>query len=324
MEGLKKLILVVVVLFLVGAFFLIDKDSNNATKPSGKPIVALSTFSLYDISKHIAGDTMELVMILPAGTDPHSFEPTPKLMAKVYDSSLIVFNGAGLEPWSKGFDFKAKTIKMAKHMNLLEFKNKGEKAQSLKPMQHDHSHHHGHACNHKGIDPHYWLDIDNMILATNIITKNFIELIPSNKELYLTNQKNYVNSLQALDKEYKEILSTCQYKNIAVNHNAFSYLANKYNFNVESLTGLSSDVEPSPKDMARLIEFVNKHEIKTIFFEKFVSDKAIKSIATQTRIGVDTLQPIGNITADELERGLTYEDIMRENLVKLKKALVCN
>jgi zinc transport system substrate-binding protein len=92
---------------------------------------------------------------------------------------------------------------------------------------------------------------------------------------------------------------------------------------VEALSGLSPEAEPSAKNMVKLIEHVKEHNISTIFFESFVSDRAIKSIAKEANTKVDVLQPLGNITADEAKQNLSFEDIMRQNLTKISKALHC-
>ena len=308
MKNLKNIIFVLVVIAFIFAITTLSNKTQNGDGVS-KPMFSLSTFSLYDIAHHIAGDSVELVMILPFGVDPHSFEPTPKLMAKISNSKLVVYSGAGLEPWTDGFDFKGRVIDMSHHVKL----------RKLDP------HHHHHDKNHHSseFDPHYWLDISNMILATNLITDELIKISPQNKELYLKNRDSYIKTLNKLDDDYKKTLSSCHGDTIIVNHNAFSYMANNYNFHVEALSGLSPEAQPSAKKMIELIEHVKEHNISTVFFESFVSDKAIKSIAGEAKVSVDVLQPLGNITADEAKQKLSFEDIMRENLQKISKALKC-
>jgi zinc transport system substrate-binding protein len=162
-----------------------------------------------------------------------------------------------------------------------------------------------------------------MIKATKFITKELISLFPQNKALYEKNRDNYTAMLKNLDKLYAEKLSTCRLDTIVLNHNAFSYLAKRYNFHVEALSGLSPDAQPSAKKMTELVEHIKEHNVHTVFFESFVSDKAMKSIAKEAEVEVDVLQPLGNITADEAKQKLSYEDIMKQNLQKLSKALEC-
>lgn len=115
--------------------------------------------------------------------------------------------------------------------------------------------------------------------------------------------------------------SSCQKDTIVVNHNAFSYLGERYGFHIESVNGLSNDSMPSPEDIKHILQLIKEKDISVIFFESFASDKIIKSIAKDTGVKIDTLQPLGNITKDE--KGMTYAEIMDENIKKIKYALEC-
>lgn len=278
-----------------------------------KPMVAVSTFSLYDITKHISGDTLQIINIIPFGVDPHSYEPTPKSMVDISKSELVLYSGAGLEPWTDGFAFENRVIDMSKHITLRE----------LNEHEHEHHDYHDNQCAHSKIDPHYWLDFSNMATAASMITKELIKISPSDELLYLTNRDNYLKMLEKLDADYKQNLSSCKLDTLIVNHNAIGYLSKKYGFHVESLSGFSPEAEPSAKSMARLISHVKEHAISTVFFETFVSDRAIKNIASEAHVAVDVLQPLGNITADEAKKNLTYKEMMYLNLEKISKALEC-
>ena len=132
-----------------------------------------------------------------------------------------------------------------------------------------------------------------------------------------------MNRLKQLDNDYDKALKSCKLKSIVTNHNAFSYISNKYGFHVEALSGLSPETEASAKDIMRIMEHIKEDGVSTIFFESFVSDKAMKSIAKDVDVNIDVLEPLGNITADEAKNNATYESIMRKNLTKLSKALMC-
>ncbi len=298
-------------IFMAAASIFILFISLSAKEPTQKPTVAASTFSLYDISKRIAGESAEVFMILPFGVDAHSYELTPKEMIKINKSALVLYNGAGLEPWIKGFSFKNRAVDMSKHVELRE-------------LESDHEHNHKDTHNsHHNIDPHYWQDPLNMIKAAENIAKELAELFPQNRDFYIKNRDSYIDMLKKLDADYKKSLSSCKLDTIIVNHDAFSYLAHRYGFHVEALSGLSPEAEPSAKNMMKIIEHVKEHKVGTLFFESFASDRAIKSIAKEAKVKVDMLQPLGNITADEAKANLSYEDIMRKNLQKISQALEC-
>ncbi len=310
MKNSKRIIFIIVVGVFLMVLALINQDKERV---DSKKIVAVSTFSLYDITKHIARDTLDIVTILPFGVDPHSYEPTPKLMAEIEKSSLVIYSGAGLEPWTHGFVFKTKVIDMSQHVTLREL--------GSDEMHEDHHHHHEEG--HDAIDPHYWLSFSNMKNATNLITEELIHVSPENEAFYLQNRDDYLKTLTKLDIAFKEKLSSCALNTIVVNHNAFGYLASEYGFHVESLSGLSPEAQPNAKNIIRLIEIIKEHNASTVFFESFASDRAMKSIAEEAHVEVGVLQPLGNVTADEASKKLTYADMMTQNLFKLSKALSC-
>lgn len=316
----KNIIFTLIIILATFALLQSNEDKNLVTD-NNKALISVSTFSIYDATKHIAGETVEISMILPFGVDTHSYEPVPKEVVRLYESDLVIYSGAGLEPWISGYEFKNNSINMSLHVDLKEIGKHDDEHHHEEHHEHDHEEHHDEATT---FDPHYWLDLQNMIKVANRITKELVALFPQNKELYTQNRDDYIKMLNKLDDDYKARLSSCKANTIVVNHNAFSYLSSRYGFEVEALSGLSPEAEPSAKNMANLIEHVKEHKLKTIFFESFVSDKAIKSIANEAKVGVDVLQPLGNITADEAKKRLTYEDIMRSNLEKIQKALECH
>jgi len=309
--NLKNTIFILIIILFLFQMLVMKQDAQIA-RDNQKPNVAVSTFSLFDITKNIAGDTVNIIQILPFGVDVHAYEPNPKQVAKLYDSDLVIYSGANLEPWCKNFEFKNKVLNISKLVNL--------KTLDEEDSDHEEEHHH-HGDN--AVDPHYWLDIDNMVRAAISISEELINLNPQKKKNYEENKNLYISKIKKLDNEYKKQLSSCSKETILVNHNAYSYLANRYNFSVEALSGLSPDAMPSAKSMINLIEHIKEHKVKTIFFESFASDKAIKSISNEAKIDVEVLHTLGNITAGESHLNLSYEDIMRENLNKISNALEC-
>lgn len=301
--------IVIISIFLIPFVFLACSKEKAIEK--SKPRVALSTFVLYDIASHIAEDKIELIRIIPAGVEIHSFEPTPQTIANIETSDLVLYNGAGLEPWLDSFTFKNKAVGVGDYIRLKNL------------TQEEHSHDDHSNCSHSTLDSHIWFDIDNMKQITQIITYEFISLDPSNKMLYLDNRDKYIEMLDRLDRSYKNALQSCSLDTIITNHNAFSYLSSKYGFNIKTLSGLSPEAEVSPKDVIRTMKDIQTNNVAVVFFEDFGSDKAMKSLAEQVNVKVDSLHPLGNITKDDVEKNYTYEDIMLRNLEKISGALHC-
>lgn len=307
--NLKNTIYIIIILASLLKIIFFQDDLNSENEKS-KPSVVLSTFALYDSAKYIAGDNIGISMVLPFGADAHSFELTPKIMSKIEDSSLFVFTGVSLEPWISKISSK-NSIDMSKHVKLI----------SLEDEECGDEDHEDHHHNESATDPHYWLDLKNMIKITEILKEELIKISPQNRDLFQKNADKYSNTLRTLDEKYKQQFNLCKKDTIIVNHNAFSYLSKNYDFHVESLSGLSPQMMPSPKDIKHIHETIKEHNITTVFFESFVSNKVIKSIAKDLNVNVDVLQPLGNITKDEI--GKSYADLMDINVQKITKSLEC-
>jgi len=308
MKNFKIIAILLIVIFVSLEVFVLDSSPKTENE---KPIVTVSTFALYDVTKYIAGESVSVKNILPFGTDPHSFELTPKIMAGIEKSTLVFYSGAGLEPWIEKIHFKAKTVDMSQYV-------------LLRKIEEDKEHHHEHHASHGGLDPHYWLDFENMQKVASKVTKELILLSPENEKQYVEKKDRYLSMLKELDNQYKKVLLSCKVKNVILNHNSIGYLADKYNFHSESLSGLSPEAVPSPSDIKRILLEIEKDGVDTIFYENFVNAKVIDSIAKDAEVKVDVLQTLGNITADQAAKSATYKELMQENLLKLSKAMQCN
>jgi zinc transport system substrate-binding protein len=268
--------------------------------------IVVSTFAIYDIVSHIAKKNFSVYMLIEPGKEIHEYEPTPKDVVRLKNASLFIYSGAGLEPWVEKFkQYPKKSLDLSKFVKL-------KKA----------DHHHNHT--HSAYDPHYWLDFSNMKIATKVITKELIALMPTKKDIFIKNEKQYLKMLDNLDVEFKKELLACKKDTIVVNHNAYGYLAKRYGFKIESLVGLSPEAQPNPKIIQNSLKEIKSKGIKVLFSEAFENNSVLKSIAKDAKVTIDTLQPLANLTNDEAKKNLTYKDIMLQNLKKLKNALECN
>ncbi|WP_304545286.1 metal ABC transporter substrate-binding protein [Sulfurimonas microaerophilic] len=313
---MKNLKIVLALLSLVVVVLILTTGSNEQ-KLSSKPLVTTSNFAIYDLTKHIGGDKIELVNILPFGVDPHSFEPTPKIVAKLEKSKLFFYSGDVLEPWAQHLASEVHKLNMSKYVTL---KTLEEEDEDHDDEDEEHEAHHQH---HGAYDPHYWLDIDNMKQLSFVVTEQLSKVDPKNKHYFEKNKEQYIKQLDQLDGAYKQQLLECKLDTIIVTHNAFSYLADRYGFKVESLTGLSTEAQPSAEDVKHLLQEIKEKNIQVVFFENFANNKNIQTIADDMGVRVDSLQPLGNITGEEMTLKLDYIDIMKINLDKIAEAMQC-
>lgn len=286
---------------------------------SAKSIIVVSTFSQYEAACAVAGDTLHIRSIIPLGSDTHMFTPNPTQVADISKSALFVYNGAGFETWAQSLTTTlgktTQVIDMSQHVVL----------QKSDEHQEDHDEH-GHKADHQDhgtYDPHYWLDIDNMIKMTQTLDAEFSKLSPLKAEIFHKNAREYIAQLQKLKSEYTAGLAECKNRTLVTNHDAFGYLARANKLENVSVIGLSSDEQPSAKNIAEIISAVKEHGVKTIFFEELINDNVSQTIAKETGAIAVPLQPLENISEDELKSHQTYLSIMRDNLAKLRESMEC-
>ncbi|MEJ2500660.1 MAG: metal ABC transporter substrate-binding protein, partial [Campylobacterales bacterium] len=318
---LKKAILLILVLLTVLTAVLFIAMPGKKIRSSEADVV-VTTFALYDVARHLLEHDAQVQMLIPFGQDVHTFEPTPRDMIRVEKSRLFLYSGAGLEPWASHFVELNHAVDMSGYVRLREggHAHHEEAHAGAEDGAEDHAevhHHEPHAY-----DPHYWLDIDNMKALVRVMETRFIQAFPALDAGAIHGRAEaYVKRLDTLDGLYRKRLSECRLDTIVVSHNAFGYLAARYGFRVAALTGLSPDTMPDAKTMAQLSDLVQEKGVKTLFYESFVSDKLAVALARESGVKVDVLQPLANITAEEI--GADYFRLMNANLLKLHDALEC-
>jgi len=296
MKKALVLVLVLFIMFLFQSSFFGDKEQKNEEKA----FVAVTSFPLYEISSKLLTGNVEVKKLIPFGVETHTYRPSVKTMQDITNAEIFLFSGLGMEPWL------VKTYPNGIDMSQFVKLNAVKKD--------DHHHHHES-------DPHYWLNIENMIIMSRVLSEKFQASFPTFQKNIKENTLAYIKELKTLEKEFDLGLQECQLKEIVVNHNAFGYLGEKYGFHSHSVTGLSTDEQASAKKMKEISDLVVKEGIKVVFFESFVSDKVAKTIASQTGAKVDSLQPLANVTQEEAKSG--YISLMKVNLEKLSKAMEC-
>ncbi len=315
----RKLILSLATTFLLALALVINgcskqEETNNQVMP-----VVATTYPVYDVAKAVGGDHVKVNLLIAPGTEPHDWEPTVDNLKAIGNSKIFLYSGAGLEPvekiTAKDVVKNSKVIDMSKtpDLSLLTVENTPHE-------EHDHD---GHAHEHKpgDIDPHYWLDPTNMAKEAAYLAKVYGEADPAHKEYYENNAKAYIEKMTALDNEFKEWrASKPNVQTLVVTHEAFSYLAHRYQMKQLGMMGIEPDAEPTPEHMANIIAFVKQNNIQAIFSEELISKKVAETIAKETGAKIFLLNPVEGLTKEQMEKGENYITIMKANLETLKKA----
>lgn len=285
------------------------------TTDSGKKLNVVTTFyPMYEFTKQVAGDHADVIALIPAGAEPHDWEPSAKDMAQVKDADVFVYNGI-VEGWaeqalSSAPNDKRVVVEASKGLNLMEGTAEEEEGEAHAEGGHDHV-----------LDPHVWLDPVLAQKEVESIKAGLISADSANKADYEKNAVAYIAKLKELDTEFKTGLKDVKRKDFITQHAAFSYLAKQYGLTQVPIAGLSPEQEPTPDKLAGIIKFAKENNVKTIFFETLVDPKVAETVATEIGAKTDVLNPLEGLTDEDKQKNLDYLGVMKNNLEALKKAL---
>ena len=305
----RKLLTMILSLFSI-SMIITGCSSQSHKKHNGKLKVTASFYIMYDFAKKIGGDKVEVTNMVPAGTEPHDWEPSTKDLIELEKSDVFVYNGAGMEQW---VDDVLESLDTEELLSV-------EASKGIKLLKNEDAHKHDHSHDSTN-DPHVWLDPQNAKYEMNQIKKALIKADAKNKEYYEANYQKYVKQFDELDNLYKKELSNVDQRELVVAHEAFGYLCHAYNLKQMGIEGLSADDEPDPKQMSEVIDFAKKHKVKTIFFEELVSPKVAKTIAKETGASAKMLNPLEGLSNKKIKAGEDYFSVMKQNLAAIKEAL---
>ena len=308
---MKKRISSIFICMLTLSFCLMGCTGNTTKKNhNGKIKVMASFYTMYDFAKKIGGNKVEVTNMVPAGTEPHDWEPSTKDLIELEKSNVFIYNGAGMEQW---VDDVLESLDTEELTSV-------EASKGIKLLKDNDAHEHDHEHESEN-DPHVWLDPQNAKYEMNQIKKALIKVDPENKNYYEDNYKKQAAKCDELDQLYKKELAKVSKRELVVAHEAFGYLCHAYDLEQMGIEGLSADDEPDPKQMSEVIEFAKKHKVKTIFFEELVSPKVAKTIAKETGASAKKLDPLEGLSNKRIKAGEDYFSVMKQNLSAIKEAL---
>ncbi|NCB65007.1 MAG: zinc ABC transporter substrate-binding protein [Bacilli bacterium] len=311
-------------LSLVGATALLAgcgaAGSTTENTESDKLQVVTTFYPMYDFTKQVAQDDAEVSMLLEAGMEVHSFEPSSQMIAEIQDADVFIYNSPEMETWVPDVLASIDTSDMvvicaSDAITLLEYE--GE------------AHAHDHESEEKGanaghshtVDPHVWLDPVLAQTEVSTIAEGLAEADPDNAEDYLENAGIYNGKLNELDEAFRAAFEGTENRTFVTQHAAFAYLAARYDLNQISVTGLNAEVEPSAAALATLSDYVKANNISHIYFENNASSQTAETLAEEVGVELAVLSPLEGITEEDQKKGSDYISVMLENLEALKKSI---
>lgn len=303
-----------------------DSADGDARKSGDKLAVVASFYPMQYLAEEIGGSHVDVSTLTKPGVEPHDLELGTRQAAQLGEADYILYL-KGIQP-AVDEAITAADVKNtvdAASLTTLE-KHGAEVGHEHADGEHGDEHaDEGHAEEdhahegEAGTDPHIWLDPVKYAEVAKGVGASLEKADPANAAAYRKNTTALVERLTALDTAFEQGLADTATKTFITTHSAFGYLAERYGLTQESISGISPESEPSPARIKELRTIAAKDKVGTVFFETLVSDKTAKTVAADSGLKTDVLDPIEGIT--DKSKGADYVEVMESNLAALEKAL---
>ena len=314
------------VVLLVGC----DTDSKMGSV-SDKLQIVTTLFPQYDFARVIGGDKVDVTLLLPAGMESHSYEPTPADIIKINKADLFIYTGESMEQWAHSIfesvdSNEVYVLDVSKNVPLLAPNSTVEDNHDHEGENHDHDaevevghdHSEGDGHNHT-YDPHIWTSPKNAMIMVNNILEALCEVDSENADYYKDNANAYLAELEELDHELKDVVANA--KRDTIYHGgrfAMQYLTNQYGIHYVSAP---FEAEPSAALVAQMIKEIKEQNIPVIYYEELVDPKISQMISDETGAKMLLLHSCHNVSKEDFNNGVTYLSLMKQNVENLKVGL---
>jgi zinc transport system substrate-binding protein len=291
-----------IVLIILGLLLMTSCGGDAANEDQIDVVAAF--YPLAYAAERVGGGEVDVRNLTPPGAEPHDVELTARDVERVREADLVLYLGGGFQPALEDALANAE----GDAVDLLD------DVHLLRGDAHD-DHGEEHEDGNEGTaDPHVWLDpLRYATIAERI-----------GRELGRPEAAGPMSrELRRLDGDFRRGLAHCDRREIVTSHAAFAYLAQRYRLRQISISGLSPESEPTPRDLEEIVEHVEESGAETIFFETLVSPRIAETVARETGAETAVLNPLEGLTEEEVESGANYFTVMRRNLAALRAALGC-
>lgn len=326
---MKKLVSIFLSAVIICGLLLISAcdRTEDVRKSDGKISVVTTIFPYYDFVRQLAGDKVDIRLLLSPGSDPHSYEPKPSDITAIENCDIFICNGGESDEWVDGVlsSIENKDVKVMRMMEYVPLRHE-------QSMDHDHEHDshedmdddegHDHEEGEE-YDEHVWTSIRNAERMSASIADELMSVDSKNSKYYNDRKTNYISQLDSLDKKFTEVANNKKRDTLVFGDRfPFLYFVSDYNLGYEcAFLGCSHETEPSTAVVSHLIDFTREHNIPVVFYLELSSGKIARIISEDSSAKTMQFSSCHNVTKDDFENGATYISVMEQNLEALKEAL---
>jgi zinc transport system substrate-binding protein/manganese/iron transport system substrate-binding protein len=280
----------------VAALLLVAADSS--TGASGEQVkVAATIFPLYDIARSVAGSVAEVVLVLPPGASPHTFEPTPASVRALSGAQVLFVIGHGLDDWGVRLARGAGVAHVVRVDPGIALRRANAEARGR-------------------VDPHYWLSAENAKAIARTVAADLARLAPGRHAEIERSLATCLARLDAADTEVRELLADLASRRIATFHDAFGYFATAYGLEVAAVFEPYAGLEPSPQFVVEFQRKIRASDVRVVFTEPQLSVDSLRPIARDLGVTLAILDPLGGVPGRD-----GYVDLLRFNARAVAGAL---
>ena len=296
----------------------VSKENDNAQQISSeeeKLKVSVTFDAMKELVAAVGKDKVDVSVIIPAGMEPHDFEPKAQDLAGLGLAKLFIYNGIGMEEWAEeaiaAVDNKELIIvEASKGADMIENEDEQHDDEDHDDDEDNDGHHHGK------YDPHLWLSLKGAETEAKNIKDGLVQADPLNKEYYEQNCDEFILQIEKLYNEYSEKFQTVTNKNFVTGHAAFGYLCRDFGLEQNSVADLFAEGEPTAQQLSNLVEYCKTNKVTTIFAEEMSSADVSQTLANEVGAKVETIY-----TIESAEDNMTYLERMESNLTKIYESI---
>ena len=313
MKSIRRLFM-----FLCCATLLCAACAPSALASEAPLSIVCTIFPASDCARQLAGDTAQVRLLLPPGSESHSYEPSPRDIIDIQQADLFLYAGGESDHWVEEIlasmgENAPRTFRLTDCVTLLA----EETSASMEQEAHE------HGQEEAEMDEHVWTSPKNAMLIVQQLCATLCDIAPQNTQAYEGALSTYLADLKELDAAFEETVANGKRDLIVFGDRfPFRYFAHDYHLRYDAaFPGCSEDSEPSVRTVISLVDTIRAEQIPVIFYIEFSSRKTADVLAEETGAKELLFHSCHNVSAEELDAGATYLSLMWNNVAALKEAL---
>ncbi len=278
--------------------------------------VAATIFPLYDLVRQVAGDAVDVVLLVPPGASPHTVAFKPSMMRELSGSAVLFAIGHGLDDWAVRLaaDADVQRVVQSHGGRALPTEIRAEHGHAGAESDHDKRAHHSHS--EAAVDPHYWLSIANAMHMVEVIAATLASLDPEGKSGYGQRAEEMLSAMRVADRDIRQQLADLPRRELALFHAAFAYFAAAYDLHIVATFEPAPGREPGPRHVREFLHRIRDRQLRTLFVEPQLDATPLRELARDIGVALILLDPLGGHAGRE-----HYLAMMRFNAAQIAAAL---